>query len=249
MSTPPNHEVGSPNGFVPGPPGVIHRVDGSPGRIVVQGIGGDPGWRTQPPENLGRSKRFVWLGWKRTVEEALEATRTPGPGVILFDGMDDVGSVARGIRRIKAALPGALTLVWSPVTESGPVLQVLRAGANGYLVKDDRDRTLKQAIEQLADGEPVFSAIVAGHLATWLRAMSESPELQAVHLSPRQVEVARLLCEGRSNKEIADQVAISIDTVKLHVAAVKKKLGVRSRTQITALLGTFCRNGSIPLGR
>lgn len=207
------------------------------GPLRAMGVGGPECGMQTAARKPGRSPGLRWLGWSGGVEEALRQIRSQAPHVVVVDADGDVSVLGEGISRIKAALPSGHVLAWGSKAETGRILRALRAGADGYVLKEDARLSLAQAIRQVMSGEPVLSGSITRLLLDHLCAVAETRDPQPAGLSPRQTEVVHLLCAGQSNKEIADRMDISVDAVKLHVAAVKKKLGVRSRTQIAGWFG------------
>jgi DNA-binding NarL/FixJ family response regulator len=207
------------------------------GPIRVLGVGGQESGVQTAARKLGRSPGLRWLGWSGGVEEALRQIRSQDPHVVVLDADGEVTVLGEGISRVKAALPSGHVLAWGSIAETRRILRALRAGADGYLLKEDERLSLAQAIRQVMAGEPVLSGSITRLLLDHVCALAETRVPQPSALSPRQTEVVHLLCAGQSNKEIADRMDISVDAVKLHVAAVKKKLGVRSRTQIAGWFG------------
>jgi DNA-binding NarL/FixJ family response regulator len=207
------------------------------GSLRVLGVGGQESGMQTAARKLGRSPGLRWLGCSGGVEEALRQIRNHAPHVVVFGSDEDLEVVGEGIRRIKAALPSGHVLAWGSIAETKRILRALRAGADGYVLREDERLPLAQAIRQVMAGAPVLSGSITRLLLDHVCALAETREPQSSALSPRQTEVVHLLCAGQSNKEIADRMDISVDAVKLHVAAVKKKLGVRSRTQIAGWFG------------
>ena len=117
--------------------------------------------------------------------------------------------------------------------EDASVIGAVRAGAIGYLLKDTRADDLIKAIKAAAAGQVQLSPRAAQRLLREVRA----PETTAEVLSPRETEVLRLLAGGRSNKEMARELAIGEKTIKTHVSRILAKLGVQSRTQAALYAG------------
>ncbi len=112
------------------------------------------------------------------------------------------------------------------VLEDASVINAVKAGAIGYLLKDTQAEELRQAIKAAAAGQVQLSPEAAERLMREVRS-PQSPE----KLTEREIEVLRLLARGKANKEIAVELHISETTVKTHVSNILMKLGVLSRTQ------------------
>jgi|SRR5437660_1640171 len=129
-------------------------------------------------------------------------------------------------REIRREFPETEVLALTSVLESASVVEALRAGAIGYLLKDTHASELRTAIKAAAAGQVQLSPQASAYLIRVLR-MPELPE----PLTPREMDVLRLLAQGQSNKEIAHTLYLVEETVKSHVRHILAKLGVQSRTQ------------------
>jgi NarL family two-component system response regulator LiaR len=176
--------------------------------------------------------------------DAVARAESLQPDVILMDlvmpGMDGI----EAIRRIVDRQPGARILVLTSFTADDKVFPAIKAGAMGYLLKDTGSEELVRAIHQVHRGEPSLHPKIARML---LQEMKEGRPTQAVEPPPRipgqrpvvepltgrEVEVLRLVAQGRSNREIADQLVIAEGTVRTHVSNILGKLHLASRTQAT----------------
>jgi DNA-binding NarL/FixJ family response regulator len=156
--------------------------------------------------------------------EAVAAARALRPDVVLMDlrlpGLDGVGATAR----ILAATPATRVVVLTTYETDGDILRAVEAGAAGYLLKDTARGDLVNAVRLAARGETVLTPSVAGRLLHRVR----RPHGES--LSPREVDVLRLVAMGRSNAEIGRALHISEATVKTHLLRTFAKLGVSDRT-------------------
>jgi two-component system nitrate/nitrite response regulator NarL len=117
-------------------------------------------------------------------------------------------------------------------------VECLRAGAQGYLLKDMDPEELVAALRKIVAGESVVAPQLAGALAKALQQKSSTPAMPETPLSeltPREREIISHLAEGQSNKAIARDLGISDGTVKLHVKAILRKLNVRSRVEAAVI--------------
>jgi two-component system, NarL family, response regulator LiaR len=133
-------------------------------------------------------------------------------------------------RQITALQPGARILVLTSFAADEQVFPAIKAGALGYLLKDTGPQELLQAIRQVYRGEPSLHPSVARKLLTELAAPPQKP-LTPDPLTARELEILRLVAQGQSNKEIADRLVISEETVHTHVSNILNKLHLASRTQ------------------
>lgn len=167
--------------------------------------------------------------------EAVEKASRMNPDVVIMDvRMPRVD----GIEAIDGILSGATkarVLMLSTFGEDHEVMGALRAGASGYLLKDAEPREIISAVFSVANGENVVSSGVTRSLIdAALKSIpverKKGPALSEV-LSPRELEVLRLIAAGRSNLEIATELYLSEPTVKTHVSSLLNKLELRSRVQ------------------
>jgi DNA-binding NarL/FixJ family response regulator len=163
------------------------------------------------------------------VEDGLQAVHAAArlrPHVVLMDLLMPELDGIEATRRIRTDFPDVQVLALTSVVESGSVVDAVRAGAIGYVLKDGQAETLPPAIKAAAAGQVQLAPRVADYLFAEVRA-PQRPDV----LSEREIDVLRLLGEGLANKQIAYQLAISEKTVKAHVSAILGKLGLQSRTQ------------------
>ena len=166
-------------------------------------------------------------------EEAVELASELLPDIAVIDvSMPKINGI-EATRRIKAACPATAILIVSAYGYESYVLGAVEAGAAGYLVKNVRVRELVSAIRAVHAGETVLDPQAAHRVFSRLshtRGMTRVGET-APQLHQREMEVLRLAAGGMSNKEIAQELAISVRTVQTHMVNIFGKLGVGSRTE------------------
>jgi DNA-binding NarL/FixJ family response regulator len=172
--------------------------------------------------------------------EAVRAAQRLRPDVVLMDLLMPEMDGVTAIGLIRQELPATEIIALTSVLEDASVIGAVRAGAIGYLLKDTRGEELLRAIKAAAEGQVQLSPRAAQRLMREVRA----PEAPTEALSPRETEVLRMLAIGRTNKEMARELAIGEQTIKTHVSRILGKLGVQSRTQ-AALYAS--RIGLIPV--
>ncbi|GAB2744953.1 response regulator [Amycolatopsis magusensis] len=164
------------------------------------------------------------IGEAGSGEEAVALNRVKQPDVILMDlrmpGLDGVGAT----RQILRSDPTRRVVVLTTYETDADILRAVEAGAAGYLLKDASRAELAGAIRAAARGETVLAPSVAGRLVKQVRTPSGPT------LSPREVEVLRLVARGHTNSEIGRDLHISEATVKTHLLRVFGKLDVSDRT-------------------
>ena len=158
--------------------------------------------------------------------QAVHAAARLRPNVVLMDLLMPAVDGIEATRRIRRQLPEVQVLALTSVVESGSVIDAVRAGAIGYVLKDGQADALSPAIKAAAAGQVQLAPRIAGHVLMEVR----SPQRPDA-LSERELDVLRLLGEGLANKQIARELTISEKTVKAHVSAILGKLGLQSRTQ------------------
>jgi DNA-binding NarL/FixJ family response regulator len=158
--------------------------------------------------------------------QAVHAALRLRPTVVLMDllmpGLDGIEAT----RQIRATASETQVIVLTSVIESGSIVDAVRAGAVGYVLKDGNADELPMAIRAAATGQVRLSPRVTACVVQEVRA-PRRPDA----LSNREVDVLRLLGAGLANKQIGRELAISEKTVKAHVTAILGKLGLGSRTQ------------------
>ena len=163
-----------------------------------------------------------------------DLVRRATPDVVLMDiRMPDVDGI-EATRRLAASGSPARVIVLTTFDLDEHVHAALRAGASGFLVKDGPAEEMLTAVRVVAAGESLLSPSVTRRVIAELVSHPEPSERRPPgldELTPREDEVLRLLARGRSNAEIADELVVSHETVKSHVARILMKLGARDRVQ------------------
>lgn len=158
--------------------------------------------------------------------EGLRLVEISQPRVVLLDlQLPDMNGL-EVLPMIVDRFPESRVLVLTIHDEADIVSRALRAGAAGYVLKDASQEELVSAIRIVADGAEYFSAGLVRSLL-----FDAEGEQVLAHLSPREVEVLRLLAEGWSNREIGNSLYLSPETIKTHVSAIFKKLDVSDRAE------------------
>lgn len=166
------------------------------------------------------------IGEASNGQEAIDRVKELNPDVVLMDLLMPVMDGITATQIIRKDYSDSEVIALTSVLEDASVVNAVRAGAIGYLLKDTQADELCRAIKAAADGQVQLSPKAAERLMREIRA-PESPE----KLTERETDVLRLLAIGMANKEIAAEMHISETTVKTHVSNILMKLGVPSRTQ------------------
>lgn len=161
--------------------------------------------------------------------EAVELAQKVKPDVVLMDvAMPELGGI-EATRRMVEANPRVRVLVLSMHKEAVYVREILKAGARGYILKDAIDTELLHAVRSVARGDGYISPAVSGALLSDYRQNVTDP---ADLLSNREREVLRLIAEGKTNKEIASRLNLSVYTVDSHRAKIMEKLNLHSTGEL-----------------
>jgi DNA-binding NarL/FixJ family response regulator len=179
---------------------------------------------------LTRARGFECVGRSRSAEDAVAEIPRSRPDVVLMDinlpGMNGIDCV----RKLKSLLPRAQILMLTIYEDSDRIFESLVAGASGYLLKRTPGERLLEAIREVrTGGSPMTSHIARKVVQYFNQLRNVNPELEA--LSARERDVLDRLARGRLYKEIADELGVSLDTVRKHLQSIYQKLHVHSRTE------------------
>jgi DNA-binding NarL/FixJ family response regulator len=156
------------------------------------------------------------------------------PQVILMDiGLPGIDGI-EGVRQVKAIHPDARILMLTIYEDNQHVFQAICAGAEGYLLKHSDHEKIVQAIRQATADDIPMSPTIARKVITMFREFAPAPPQEAVHLTPREMEVLKALVEGLDYKQIAGRYFISLDTVRNHIRHIYEKLQVHSKSEAVA---------------
>jgi NarL family two-component system response regulator LiaR len=180
---------------------------------------------------LGTEDGIEVVGEAGSGEEGIRLAQEYNPDVVLMDlvmgGMDGIETT----KQLMKQYPEIKVIVLTSYLDDEKMYPVIEAGAFSYLLKTSRASEVADAIRAAARGQSVLESQVASKMMNRFRnnAKGEAPAYK--ELTEREMEVLRLLAQGKSNQDIADQLIIGIKTVKFHVTNILAKLGVEDRTQ------------------
>ena len=188
-------------------------------------------FRTGVRKMLEAEEDMHVVGEAATGVEALEQARALMPDVILMDiKMPDLDGV-QAARTLHREMPHVGIIFVTMFEDDEFIFKGLQAGGRGYILKDADPDTMLRAIRAVAHGESLLGSTVAQKV---MRQFSALPGKQAPlvdDLTPREIEVLKLIAEGRSNSEIAEELIISEKTVKNHINNIFSKLHIYDRSQ------------------
>lgn len=177
---------------------------------------------------LGREDDVLVLGEGANGQEAIDLCERFHPDILLCDirmpVMDGIGAT----REVKARFPEVKVMILTTFEDKLNIQDALGAGADGYLVKTDKITAIAGKLRLLLEGSGVVDGAVLRTLANRGNAVVDS-------LTPRERDVARLVAQGLTNKEIAEQLFLSAGSVRNVVASVMDKFEVGNRTQVAAV--------------
>jgi DNA-binding NarL/FixJ family response regulator len=180
---------------------------------------------------LDRVADVAVVGEAASGDEAVELAQKLEPHIILMDikmpGLNGIEAT----REIQRANPQIGILVLTMFEDDDSVFAAMRAGAKGYLLKDSGGEGVVHAIRAVASGEAVFGPGVAERMIGFFSAPRAAPKRAFPELTEREEEVLSLVAQGKSNREIARQLFVSLKTVRNHVSNILLKLQVADRAQ------------------
>jgi DNA-binding NarL/FixJ family response regulator len=166
--------------------------------------------------------------------EAVEAASAEEVDLAILDIAMPRMTGIQAAREISRRAPGIRLLMLSMYDNEQYLFESLKAGASGYVLKSVADRDLLEACRAAMRGEPfLYPGAVTALIRDYLRRHRQGEELPGSVLTPREEEVVKLIAEGRSSKDIAEDLVISVKTVERHRANVLQKLGMRDRLELT----------------
>ena len=169
--------------------------------------------------------------------EGIQRAQELRPDIILLDlRMPDMGGL-EVLQRLRESEAGIPVVMLTTSNEEADLIKSLRSGAQGYLLKDMEPDELVSALRDIEKGKNVVAQDLTGALARMVQgdATVADDEGPFSDLTPREMEILCLLAEGQSNKLIARNLGISDGTVKLHVKAILRKLGIHSRVEAAVI--------------
>ncbi len=182
---------------------------------------------------LQRQKDLDVVGEASDGAECVKLAKKLKPDLVLLDlHMEGVGGL-EALPLLKQEIPDAYVLMLTVSEDAENLIEALKLGASGYLLKNIETDFLLDSIRRAANGESVMSPQMAANLANAIRLEKKvtSEKEEVPHLSPRETQIIQLIAKGESNKEIARKLDIAESTVKIHVQGILRKLNLTSRVQ------------------
>ena len=199
---------------------------------TVMVVDDHPMWREAVERDLA-ARGFEVVATAGDAGSAVRRALAVRPDVVVMDLQLGTGSGVDATREVVAALPATRVLVLSASAEQADVLEAVKAGASGYLVKSAGADELADAVTRTAVGDAVFSAGLAGLLLGEYRRLQAGPDPGAPQLTERETEVLKLVSRGLSARAIAQRLVLSHRTVENHVQNTLRKLQLHNRVELT----------------
>ena len=200
-----------------------------PVRVLI--VDDHPMWRDGVRSDLESSGGVEVVGEASDGGEAIEVSREVMPDVILMDLQLPQVSGVDATRAIIEDTPHIKILVLSASAEEADVLEAVKAGASGYLLKSSSSSDLVDAVQRVRAGEPVFTPSLAGLVLSEFRRIATTDPSEP-ELTARENEVLKLVAKGYTYKEIGEKLFISTKTVQNHVQNILTKLQLKKRYEL-----------------
>ncbi len=200
-----------------------------PIRVMV--VDDHPVWRNGVRGDLEKTGVATIIAEASDGGEAIERARESMPEVVVMDLKLPTVSGVEATRRITEESPHVRVLVLSASGEEGDVLEAIKAGAAGYVLKSATGADLIEAVRRIHQGEPMFSPSLAGLVMNEFRRLAGRDPAEP-RLTPRENEVLRLVAKGYTYREIAGKLFISMKTVQNHVQNILTKLQFSKRYEL-----------------
>ncbi len=182
---------------------------------------------------LAERPDWAVCGEASTGRQAVELARESRPDVVVMDFTMPELNGLEATRQIREALPDTEVLILTMHEGEGLVREVLAAGARGFVLKSDAGHSLIAAIEALARRESFFTCRISkAGLCDCVHPGESAKASGPNSLTPREREVVQLVAEGRSTKELADHLGITVKTAETHRSNIMRKLGLRSVSEV-----------------
>ncbi|ROP39364.1 LuxR family two component transcriptional regulator [Saccharothrix texasensis] len=204
---------------------------GLPMSVSVMVVDDHPLWRDGVARDLAE-RGFEVVATAGDAASAVRIARAVRPDVVLMDLNLGETTGVEATTLITGSLEGTRVLVLSASGEHSDVLEAVKAGASGYLVKSASAEELVEAVNRTAAGDAVFTAGLAGLVLGEYRRMAATPDDDKPQLTERETEVLRLVAKGLTARQIANRLVISHRTVENHVQSTLRKLQLHNRVEL-----------------
>ena len=177
---------------------------------------------------IQRSPGLTVCGEAGTLKEAYTKITACTPDVVLLDIKLPDGDGASGCRELKKRNPAMKVLILSAFAEDSIVLETIKAGADGYLMKSVDSKNIIQGLKDVAGGQAALDPVITAKV---MNAVKSGTPVSNDALTPQEQQVLELVSQGKTNREIAELLIMSDKTVRNHVSKILKKLNATNRTE------------------
>ena len=185
---------------------------------------------------LEKRAGFTVVGEAGDVEEAIATARAVRPDVIVMDIRLPSGTGVEATREIRGERPDTRVIMLTSYADDEAVYGSIMAGASGYLLKQTRGQDLATAIERVSRGESLLDPAVTANILQRMRQLADGETDELGTLSPQERKILAGIAQGKTNKEIAEEVFLSDKTVKNYVSSILSKLNLRRRSEAAAFI-------------
>ena len=185
---------------------------------------------------LRRRPELAVVGEADSVASAVAEAERVKPDVVIMDVRLPDGTGVEACREIRAQRPETKVLMLTSYADDEAVFASIMAGATGYLLKQTRGQTVVEAIERTMRGESLLDPAVTQRVLDRVRSSGSRRDDELSLLSEQEQKILNLISEGKTNKEIAQEVFLSDKTVKNYVSSILSKLNLRRRSEAAAFI-------------
>jgi DNA-binding NarL/FixJ family response regulator len=179
---------------------------------------------------IGGSPSFTCVGTYANAEDALEQLPRKNPDVVLMDiGLPKMSGI-ECVEKLRERAPGVQVMMLTVFEDDDRIFKSLSAGASGYMLKNTLPAELFEAIKEIYNGGSPMSNLIARKVVRTFQQMGKSSR-ELENLSDRETEILSYVAKGYQDKEIAEKLYLSVETVRKHLRNIYQKLHVRSRTE------------------
>ena len=181
---------------------------------------------------LSQEKDFEVVGEAANGEEAVNLAKELKPDIVIMDIVMPKLNGLEATKQVRQLSPGTALLILTAYSDIRYIIELLEAGASGYLLKSAPGKDVVKAIRAVRSGESVLDPEVTRKLVQRLASLSRGPEEREAggQLTARELEILKWAARGLSNKEMSEKLFISLRTVKAHMTNIFNKFGSSSRT-------------------
>ena len=185
---------------------------------------------------LERRERFIIVGEAGTIAEAVAVAHRAQPDVIVMDIRLPDGTGVDACREIRSERPETRVIMLTSYADDEAIYGSIMAGASGCFLKQTRGQNLAEAIERVASGESLLDPAVTAKVLERMRSLARGEHDDLAVLTDQERKILALIAEGKTNKEIADEIFLSDKTVKNYVSSILSKLNLRRRSEAAAFM-------------